>query len=65
MPSLNRWTGFVVAVAVLAGCGGSALLQCRVDAVATLPLEPDHVSVGDVREVVAKLRACQAGDGGP
>jgi hypothetical protein len=52
-------------VATLAGCGGS-VLQCRLDAVAHLPLEPDLISVGDVREVVAKVKACQAqaGDAG-
>lgn len=49
----------------LAGCGGGALLQCRVDAVSALPLEPDDISVGDLREVVRRVKACQAKDGGP
>jgi hypothetical protein len=54
----------VCAAWLVTACGSPALLQCRVDAVAALPLEPDQVSVGDVRAVVAKLKACQAQDGG-
>ena len=51
-------------VLLLSGCGGGALLQCRVDAVSLLPLEPDAISVGDLREVVRRVKACQAGDAG-
>jgi hypothetical protein len=54
-----------VLVGALAGCGGGALLQCRVDAVGLLPLEPDAITLGDLREVVRRVHACQAKDGGP
>lgn len=49
----------------LLGCGSPTLLQCRAEAAAHLPLEPDQVTLGDVREVVRKVRACQAGTPAP
>lgn len=56
--------GFIVA-ALLPGCGGSAVLQCRLDAVSHLPLEPDLITYRDVEQFVAKMKACQAhGDAG-
>lgn len=56
--------GCAVAV-LLAGCGGG-VLQCRLDAVSHLPLEPDLISYRDVELVVTKVKACQAqpGDAG-
>ena len=57
---------FLVLVGALAGCGQGALIQCRVDAVSLLPLEPDAITLGDVREVARRVKACQAKpDGGP
>ena len=55
----------LLAFVLLSGCSQGALLQCRVDAVSLLPLEPDAISVGDLREVVRRVKACQAQDGGP
>lgn len=52
------------ALVLLSGCGSGALIQCRVDAVSLLPLEPEDISVGDLREVVRRVKACQAGDAG-
>lgn len=47
--------------ALLAGLGCSAsLLECRAQAAADLPLEPDQITIGDVRDVVRKVKACQA-----
>lgn len=67
-PWLEILGGFAIGagliLAQVAACGGPTLLQCRVDAASGLPLEPDQVSLGDVREVVRKLKACQAGDAG-
>lgn len=62
--------GFAFALAILgglaAGCGGRALLQCRVEAVSSLPLEPDDITLGDLRDVARRVKACQAKpDGGP
>ncbi len=45
------------------GCGNPQLLQCRAEAAALLPLEPDQITLGDLREVVRQVKACQA-DGG-
>lgn len=72
MPAEYRWLGILGGIAIgsalilvqMAACGGPTLLQCRIDAAAGLPLEPDQVSLGDVKEVVRKLKACQAGDAG-
>lgn len=50
---------------ILAGCGKGALLECRVDAVSLLPLEPDAITLGDLKDVVRRVKACQAGDAGP
>lgn len=46
---------------LLASLGCSAtLLECRAQAAADLPLEPDQITVGDVKEVIRKVKACQA-----
>lgn len=60
--------GFVVGICVLrglAGCGAAQVVECRVDAVKILPVDPDQVTVGDLRDVVSRLHACEArGDAG-
>ncbi len=53
------------ALVLLSGCSQGALLQCRVDAVSVLPLEADAITLGDLKEVVRRVHACQAGDAGP
>lgn len=56
---------FVLLGALAVACGSPSVLQCRVDAVAGLPLEPDLITLGDLRTVAAKVKACQAsGDAG-
>jgi hypothetical protein len=60
----------IALAAGLSGCSGAApaLFQCRVAAVQKLPLQnPDLINVGDVRSLVADLKACQpaTGDAGP
>jgi hypothetical protein len=61
----------IVLAVGLSGCSGAALtalFQCRVAAVQKLPLQnPDLINVGDVRSLVADLKACQpaTGDAGP
>lgn len=64
-PEILTWAAIAIAVlVVLLRCGSSALLQCRVDAAAALPLEPEQITIGDVRALVARVKACQAGDAG-
>lgn len=73
--SLVVTLGLLLALGAIAdGCGSPSLLQCRADAAADLPLEPDQITLGDVRQVVRKVKACQAaarlpagasGDAGP
>ena len=65
LPEILVWLALLIAVLVVVlGCGGSALLECRVNAVAGLPLEADQITLGDLKGVVAKVKACQAGDAG-
>lgn len=62
---LSVLVGFV-GMRLLAGCGAPSLLQCRAEAVEMLPLDPDTITLGDVREVARRVKACQARpDGGP
>lgn len=67
-PWLEILLGTAIAGVLFAGltvaCGSPSLLQCRAHAVESLPLDPDTITLGDVREVARKVRACQAGDGG-
>lgn len=38
---------------------------CRVDAlVKVLPSDPDELSVGDLKDIVGRLKACSGGDAG-
>ncbi len=52
----------------LAGCGASTplLVQCLLTALSKLPLDnPDVLTVGEVRELAADLKACKShGDAG-
>ncbi len=63
------WVAFLVGVGAvrgLAGCGSPVLVQCRVDAVLGLPLEPDAITLGDLKDVQRKVKSCMAtGDAGP
>lgn len=40
------------------GCSTS-LLECRAQAAADLPLEPEQITAQDVETVVRKVKACQ------
>ena len=44
----------------LAGCGGPALLQCKLDAVKFLPDDPMQLTFGDVADLTQRLHACKA-----
>lgn len=60
---------FFFAAGIVAACGAPTLASCRVEAVAALPdhvlIEPESLSVSDVRELAERLRACNAQqDGG-
>ena len=64
----------VPALAILAACGGqtlpplppeAAIVQCNLRALAALPDDPQMASPQQIRELVARLRACHApADGG-
>ena len=51
---------------IAAACSAPTLVQCRVDALAVLPLDdPDAITVGDARRLVQRLKACEPrGDAG-
>jgi len=54
------------ALALCAHCAGTATAraECALAAVQALPLDdPDQISVGDVRSVVTRLKACEQGPG--
>lgn len=65
----------LLGVALVMGCGGSSLAQCRIDAVhdaaLALPADETEVSVGMVLDLVRRLNQCRAAalvvvpDGGP
>jgi hypothetical protein len=53
----------------LTGCGGSTVVQCRIDAVRALPEDENEISIGAIIELEHKLLGCRAPvvvpDGGP
>lgn len=58
---------FFFASGIVAACNSAnqARAECALAAVEQLPLDdPDQISVGDVRGVVTRLKACQQGDAG-
>jgi len=56
---------FFLGAGVIGACNAPSLLQCRVDAITALPLDPDTITLGDVKEVARRVKACQARpDGG-
>jgi hypothetical protein len=50
---------FFLAAGIAAACGSGTLLECRVQAVTALPLDPDTITLGDVKEVARRVKACQ------
>ena len=60
--------GFVLGFAGiygLASCSSATLAQCRLQAVAILPADPDEISVGVARELARRVKECEAQpDGG-
>jgi hypothetical protein len=77
MRTLLRLLCLSLVSALLASIGcSSTLLECRAQAAADLPLEPEQITAGDVETVIRKVKACQgharpprddplAGDAGP
>jgi hypothetical protein len=67
-PWLQILAGLVFGTALsclLLACGGSALVQCRLDALKALPEDETSITGGDVADTVRKIRACKAtADGG-
>jgi hypothetical protein len=41
-------------------CGGSAVVQCRIDAVRALPENENEISIGALTELEHKLLGCHA-----
>lgn len=61
MRTLLRLLCLSLMSSLLAGLGCNAsLLECRTQAAADLPLEPEQITAGDVENVVRKVKACQA-----
>jgi len=61
MRSLLRLLCLSLASTLLATVGcASSVVECRAQAAADLPLEPEQITLGDVREVIRKVKACQA-----
>lgn len=61
MRALLRLLCLSLMTALLGSLGCSAtLLQCRAEAAADLPLEPEQITASDVEQVVRKVKACQA-----
>jgi hypothetical protein len=61
--------GWVLLAANATGCGQSAvtpqLVQCKLDALRVLPLDPAQVTVADAVDVVSRIKAChQPADAG-
>ncbi len=51
-----------------AACGSPQLARCQLGALRVLPTDREQVTLGDLRDVVGRLRACEspaAPDGGP
>ena len=56
--------GFVAIVA-LSKCGAPTVVDCRVRAALAVPLDdPDAVTVGDVKALAQRLKACSGSDAG-
>lgn len=43
-----------------AACGSPQLAACQLGAVRVLPLDPDQLTLGDLRDVRERLRECAA-----
>lgn len=56
---------FLVACATLPS--KARLAECKLDALRVLPADPEQATVADARDVIQRLRACNASeqDGGP
>lgn len=48
-----------------AACGSPQLARCQLGALRVLPTDPDQLTVGDLRDVQGRLRACEAAPGAP
>lgn len=57
---IKRFAAVFVGASLLAGCGGSAVVQCRIDAVRALPEDENEISIGRLIELEHRLLACKA-----
>jgi hypothetical protein len=55
-----RYLALGLALALGAACGAPQLAACRLDVVRVLPTNLDELTLGDLRDVRARLRACEA-----
>lgn len=57
---------FFGAAGFAAACGTASVLECRAQALAILPPNPDEITVGVARELGRRIQACeqQSGDAG-
>jgi hypothetical protein len=55
-----RNLAYGLALLLCAACGSSQLAQCQLGALSVLPTDPAQVTAGDLRDVVGRLRACEA-----
>lgn len=59
--------GFILGFATLGFAACATLppaLECRLGTLRVLPEDPDQITVGDLRDVVGRLKACATPDGG-
>lgn len=55
-----RFMGASLLGVALMGCGGSAVVQCRIDAVRALPENENEISIGELIKLEHKLLGCHA-----
>lgn len=50
------------ALVVVTGCGAATknLLECKLDSLKILPSDPERITIGDLKDVVSRVRACHS-----
>ncbi len=64
--AIGALVGLVI-VAIPSGCGASlnsAVVTCKIDALKFLPSDPQMATPYDAVDLINRLKACDAGDGG-
>lgn len=56
---IKRFAAVFVGASLLAGCGGSTVIQCRIDAVRALPENEKEISINDLIQLEHELLACK------